>query len=86
MIIGIRKIEGTKNGYELGKFVKAKSFVRRISKDYFLRYRNFICNEETAKRINKLLKRAHSTHDGEGWRITINKTVPHGVFYINSKY
>ncbi len=86
MIIGIRKIEGTKNGYEFGRFVRARSFVKRISNDYFLKYRNFICNQATKRRIERLLKRARSTHDGEGWRFTINKGIPTGMFYVNGKF
>lgn len=86
MLIGIKKIETTKNGYELGGFVIARSFVKRISNDYFLKYRNFICNEYTKKRIEKLLKRARRTHDGEGWRFTINKSIPDNTFYVNGIY
>lgn len=86
MIIGMSKIEGTKNGYELGRFVRARSFVKRISNDYFLKYRNFICNQATKRRIERLLKRARSTHDGEGWRFTINKGIPAGMFYVNGKF
>lgn len=86
MLIGIEKFRATKNGYELGRFVRAKSFVKRISKDYFLKYRNFICNAKTATRINKLLKRARSTHDGEGWRITVNNSIPANRFYVNGKF
>lgn len=86
MLIGIKKIETTKNGYELGGFVIARSFVKRISNDYFLTYRNFICNEYTKKRIEKLLKRARRTHDGEGWRFTICKSIPDNTFYVNGIY
>ena len=86
MIIGIRKIEGTKNGYVMGKIVTARKFVKAIDADYFLKYRNFICNADTATRISKLLKRARRAHDGEGWRFTINKGVPSGMFYVNGKF
>ncbi len=86
MIIGIRKIEGTKNGYMMGKIVMARKFVKAISNDYFLKYRNFICNQATKRRIEILLKRARSTHDGEGWRITINNNIPTNHFYVNGKY
>ena len=58
MLIGIEKYRATKNGYRLGRFVGARSFAKRISNDYFLKYRNFICDESTKKRIEKLLKRA----------------------------
>lgn len=86
MKIGIRKLESTKNGYVMGKIVMAKKFVRTINGDYYLKYRNFICNETTKKRIERLLKRARSTHDGEGWRFTINKNVPTGTFFVNGKF
>lgn len=86
MIIGIRKIDGTKNGYMMGKIVMARKFVKAISNDYFLKYRNFICNQATKRRIERLLKRARSTHDGEGWRFTINKGIPTGMFYVNGKF
>lgn len=86
MLIGIEKINAKKNGYRLGRFVRARSFAKRISNDYFLKYRNFICNEFTKKRIEKLLKRARSTHDGEGWRFTICKSIPDNTFYVNGIY
>lgn len=86
MLIGIKKIENTRNGYELGRFVRARSFTKRIDNDYFLRYRNFICDEFTKERIEKLLKRAMRTHDGEGWRFTICKSVPDNTFYVNGIY
>lgn len=86
MIIGIRKIEGTRNGYELGKFVRARGLVKVLDTDYFLKYRNFICNEFTKKRIEKLLKRARRTHDGERWRFTIVKFVSDNTFYVNGIY
>jgi len=86
MIIGIRKIEGTKNGYMMGKIVMARKFVKTIDTDYFLKYRNFICNQATKRMIERLLKRARSTHDGEGWRFTVNKSIPTGVFFVNGKF
>lgn len=86
MIIGIRKIEGTKNGYVMGKFVMARKFAKTIDTDYFLRYRNFICNQDTKRRIELLLKRARRAHDGEGWQFTINKGIPTGMFYVNGKF
>ena len=68
----VKPIEGTKNGYFIdGQYSNLSHVIQSYGKDF----RCFICNAETAK-IKELKLFTKS-------KITINKNLEDGVFYIN---
>lgn len=71
----IAKLKKYKNGYRLTDSSNEKDML-----DIYMRYRKFrvvICNEATAKTFRQ---------NATSCQVTINNTLPKGVFFINGVY
>ena len=75
----IGKLEGTKNGYYFTEDTTEEDFARLVQRTRRTKrgLKCIICNAATSENFSDSKKAP---------RITINKSVPDGAFYVNGKF